>query len=269
MYEIHWGLEQAPFRGLAEVEAHQECPSFCEALARLHYLADHNRRVGLLVGEGGSGKSLLLSTYAHQVAKHGWSVASVNLTGLEIDELLWSVAAQLGVNPHIDESRHRLWRAVVDRLTEHDYRKQRTVLLFDDADEASTELLIQVIRLIQANSSPAAMLTVVLAADARHVDLLGPRLLGLCDLKIELERWNEEDTAAFVESCLSRAGREHPVFQPSATSRLHELAGGVPRRISQLAELSLLAGAGQRLSQIDPQTVESAYMELDVVGSLR
>jgi hypothetical protein len=43
------------------------------------------------------------------------------------------------------------------------------------------------------------------------------------------------------------------------------LAEGVPRRVNQLADLSLLAGAGRELGQIDTETVESVYQELGVI----
>jgi type II secretory pathway predicted ATPase ExeA len=46
--------------------------------------------------------------------------------------------------------------------------------------------------------------------------------------------------------------------------RLHELAHGIPRRVSQLADLALLAGAGRNLDQIDAEVVETVYQELGV-----
>ena len=53
----------------------------------------------------------------------------------------------------------------------------------------------------------------------------------------------------------------------SATTRLYELSCGVPRRVAQLADLALLAGAGLELEQVDAATVESAYQELGVLVS--
>ena len=50
-----------------------------------------------------------------------------------------------------------------------------------------------------------------------------------------------------------------------ALVRLHELTGGVPRRIKQLADLALLAGAGGNMAQIEPSTIDSVYQELGVI----
>jgi hypothetical protein len=48
-------------------------------------------------------------------------------------------------------------------------------------------------------------------------------------------------------------------------TRIHELSDGIPRRVKQLAELALLAAAGQELRMIDAETVEGAYYELGIV----
>jgi hypothetical protein len=63
---------------------------------------------------------------------------------------------------------------------------------------------------------------------------------------------------------LAKAGRHESAFDAPAVERLYELAGGVPRRVRQLAELALLAGAGQQLGCVGPDTVESVYHELSV-----
>jgi type II secretory pathway predicted ATPase ExeA len=55
------------------------------------------------------------------------------------------------------------------------------------------------------------------------------------------------------------------VFTPTAVERLHELAGGIPLRIKQLADLALLAGAGLNLRQINADTVTEACHELGVI----
>ena len=90
--------------------------------------------------------------------------------------------------------------------------------------------------------------------------------MGLAELRIDLEPWQRADTEQYVKTLLSQAGRQSPVFAQPAVDRLHELAHGIPRRVSQLADLALLAGAGQNLEQIDAGVVEEVYQELGVVG---
>lgn len=58
------------------------------------------------------------------------------------------------------------------------------------------------------------------------------------------------------------------IFSTEALHQLHDLAGGIPRRVAQLANLALLAGAGRELEQIDADTVDSVYHELGTVDAV-
>ena len=91
---------------------------------------------------------------------------------------------------------------------------------------------------------------------------LAEPLRELVDLRIEVEPWEAADTEEFLHERLAEAGGGAPVFAEGAVARLHELAHGIPRRVSLLADLALLAGAGQQLQQIDAGVVEEVYQEL-------
>ena len=74
----------------------------------------------------------------------------------------------------------------------------------------------------------------------------------------------EDETSAYVKAS-EPAGRSTPAFNDAALARLHELSGGIPRRVQQLADLALLAGAGQNLGQIDVEVIDTVIGELGVV----
>ena len=110
--------------------------------------------------------------------------------------------------------------------------------------------------------SPQTHLTLVLAGRNEGIAKLDERLLDLAELRIDVEPWKPADTGEFVSTLLAQAGRRSPVFAEPAVTRLHELSTGIPRRVSHLADLTLLAGAGQKLEQIDAGVVEGVYREL-------
>jgi len=265
MYETHWGLTGSPFSGGLDARAFYQSPTHEEALARLHFLVERSRRLGLLLGPGGSGKSLLLRFFSHGLGRRGAAVAMLNLSGLGAEELLPPLAEQLGLMPPPAAGTAALWRMVTDRLAEFRYEHRDTVLLFDDADLAEAAVLGQLVRLLKQDVAADSRLTAVLAGRPGRVDRVGPQLLELTELRIDLEPWEPADTQQFLESSLARAGREAPVFTPAAAERVHALGAGVPRRISQLADLSLLAGAGAELPLVDAETVEAVHGELTMV----
>jgi type II secretory pathway predicted ATPase ExeA len=264
MYQAHWGLHGSPFAGGLDRTNFFRSPTHDEALARLHFLVDEQRRLGLLLGAAGSGKSLVLEVLAHDVAREGKEVARLNLLAVGEHEVLWQLAEGLGVFPCRSETLHGLWRGISDRLAERRCQQLHSVVLLDDADEAPMEVLEHVVRLAQHDATCRTGLTIVLAAATHRAARLGRRLLSLADLRVDLEAWTPEDTAQFLADALQRCGREEPVFDGHAILRLHELAGGAPRPVCQLADLCLLAGAAQGLAVIDEDTVETVSRELGV-----
>jgi general secretion pathway protein A len=264
MYETHWGLQESPFRGIADPRYFYCSPTHDEALARLSFLVENRRRLGLLMGGPGSGKTLVLKVLASQLAEIGCQVALVNLLSLDERAMLWELATQLNRNPREEDTPFQLWRSIADRVAENSYQQLATVLLLDDVDEASAALLQQIVRLVRHDPTGASSLTTVLAVDPRCVNRLGRRILELAELRIDLESWEPDDTRRYLHDSLAKAGSQQTVFEAEAASRLHELARGIPRQVSNLAEMALLAGAGRQLPQIDAATVESVYEELIV-----
>lgn len=265
MYENYWGLSEAPFRTCLDPRTFYASPTHDEALARLHFLVEHGRRLGLLLGEAGSGKSLVLSVFAEQMRLAGQPVARVNVQGLEPGEMLASLGRELGLNLHPAQAASVLWATLADRLTEYRFQLLSTAILLDDADEAAPACRPWLLRLAQFDPTPEARLTLVLAGQRRRMASLSTQLLELAELRIDLETWDAQETAFYLSTTLARAGREAPVFAAPAIARLHELAGGVPRRINQLADLALLAGAGRSLPEIDAGVIESVYYELGML----
>lgn len=267
MYQAYWGLGQSPFRGNLDPQFFHQGPTQDEALARLHFLVEERRALGMLLGDSGSGKSMLLDVFARQLGIVTNQHAMVNLVGLDTHAFLWQLTGQLGIDAAPRASAFALSRKLIDHIVANRYQRIGTVLLLDDADEAHPEVLDQIARLAQIDVSCEASLTIALTTQPMRVGALGTRLLELAELRIDLDGWEAEDTAAFVKSALALAGRSTPVFSEAALEHLQHRSAGVPRRVKQLADLALLAGAGQNLAQIEAETIDSVFHELGVVTS--
>jgi general secretion pathway protein A len=87
-------------------------------------------------------------------------------------------------------------------------------------------------------------------------------LRNLVDLRIDVLPWAIEETIGYVQTALVEAGRLEPLFDDGALEALHEIACGVPRQVTRLADYALLAGAAAEVETIDAGIVEAASEEI-------
>jgi general secretion pathway protein A len=250
------GLAKSSFASGLETRPFFEGASHREALARLRFLRT-NRRLGIVLGEPGTGKSLLLSVFATECRRQGCQVALVNLVGLSTREFYWQVATQLAATVRPEDDRPRLFRQLSDQIVVNRLQGVPTILLVDDAHQAGPDLLAQLTRLTQLDAVNPSPLTMVLATRESQAARLGEQLLELVELRIDLEPWDELDTTGCLQLAQVKAGCEQPLFDDEALAEIHRLAGGIPRRVHRLAEDALLVGTGAEI--INAETVRAAH----------
>jgi len=258
----YWGVKESPFRFGLDPKGFFLSGVHEEALARLEFLVQHQRHLGLLVGAAGLGKSLLLEVFSHKMRRAGCRVAQICAAGASRHEWLWDILGSLGRSAKPETSLSLLWPEVFDRFREAYFMRTPVVLLCDQMESAAEEGRQVLARLLGYGSRPGWLLSVVLSGRPEMVGQLDSGLLERVDLRMELEPWDFSETERYLIESLARAGRTEPVFTPEAMSRLHELSGGIPRRVAQLADWSLLAGAVQGVTRIDAEIVEAVDHEL-------
>jgi len=262
MYTRHWGLSKSPFTGPARGSLFHQSSGQREVLARMEYLIDNGRRVGIFTGEDGFGKSTVLEHLAGKVNRAGNVAVSLNLLGMGEREFIVSLAEQLGFNAADTMPVSALWRGIFDQLVTNQYQQRATVLLLDDVQEARPEVLTAIGRLSQWNPAHNTRVTILLATTPAGVPRIGRRLLDLCDLRIELRKWTLDDTIGYVRGVVSAVGGSPTIFGNVALDALHQRSKGSPRLLRQLAELALLAGSAQQVTQIDADLVATVDQEL-------
>lgn len=257
----HWGFNRSPFANTGQSDFYVT-PQHEEALARLNYLIENNRRLGMLMGRHGIGKTSTLYYLQSKLRSQGHQCCVMNMVGLDQESFVWQLGEALGCFPESDRSLAAIWRDIFDRIQVNRYQHIRTILMFDDVDSAAPRMLDSLLRLIQWKSQVESRFTVILSADDGRMMRLGRRLMELAHLRIDLAPWQQEDASRFLKQAVEAAGATHPVFDVRALEELYKQSEGYPLRLRQLAELSLLAGAGQRLDIVDTETVEGVQEEL-------
>ena len=186
---------------------------------------------------------------------------------MSADELIAFVAAELGADEdalqqHGDRFDFVL-RRLQGRLAHFAQEGQHPLIVIEEAHLIEDQKVFHAIQLL-LNYRDEARFTVLLCGQPallsriERLDELNERI-GIKSLIHPLSR---EETAEYVQHRLSIAGLNDPVFDESSLNEIHELSGGIPRRINRIADLSLLVGYADSMSTIGPRDVESVADEI-------
>jgi general secretion pathway protein A len=268
MYLSHYGLAEPPFaitpdpRFVFLGERHRD------ALAHLLYGIGQGGSGGFvqLTGEVGTGKTTLCRLVLEQLPDNVRIALVLNPKQTPL-ELLESVCQELQVPL---ATRRRSLKTQVDALNDFLLRAYadglRVVLILDEAQELSRELLEQVRLLTNLETSTQKLLQVVLIGQPELRETLArPGLRQLAQritARYHLTPLQPSETAAYLRHRMTVAGASAFPFEDRAVARLHALSGGVPRLLNVLGERALLAGYVHGRQRVDAHLVTLAAAEV-------
>jgi type II secretory pathway predicted ATPase ExeA len=267
MVRDHWKLTGAPFDAALEPATFHAAGPQEEALARLEWLLEERQRFGLISAAEGCGKSHLAAMAARRLGGLGAETALLSLRGLAPGDWLELLLERLPLDPLSRSEPLRPWQKLENRLRENMLMERPTVLVFDDLDRAPDDAVDGIARLLGAAEPRFARTVVVATATDGGLARVPAALRQRAAVRIELGPWTEADVVGFLTRSLSRVGGDPGIFPEDAAATLTRFAGGVPRTVCQLAQLSLAAAAGDGLDRVDAATVERTWRELSTAGS--
>jgi general secretion pathway protein A len=262
MYDRHFGLSETPFANTLDPHWFYASPGHDEAVARLLYLVEQQRRCGVIVGPPGTGKSLVLRVLVAQARRAPCDVVLVDLLGRNARELLWETVAALGLGPRGDESPRILWRILSDYLETNRFIHHPIVLCYDHLDRAEHDCLAAVERIYHANTDGQAGVTLLVGTRRDRLPRLTQILTEIADLHVEIAPLDRAQTEAYVLALAARAGAMHDLFDPELFDRIHAETRGVPRDISRLCDLALVIAMSEGASSVTAPIIEAAAEQL-------
>ncbi len=268
MYKKFFGLKENPFNVNPDPRYLFLTHHTQEALACLTYGIETRKGFIMLTGEVGTGKTTLINKLLEWLHKERVSTAFVFNPRLSVSQFFDFMMADFGI---VCESRQKgqMLLKLNQWLLERYQAGERAVLIVDEAQNLSPQMLEEIRLLTNLETSTEKLLQIVLAGQPELEQKLNqPELRQLrqrITLRAKTRQLTLDETQGYIQERLRIAGAENiDLFSPEAIVAVHRYARGIPRVTNLLCEHSLVSSFVDQLNPVPPEIVEEVARDFDL-----
>jgi general secretion pathway protein A len=269
VYAEFYGLVRPPFEMTPDPAFLYLGESHREGLATLLYGVQAGKGFVLLTGEVGTGKTTLLHALLGQLDA---STASAFIFNPKLDTLDFFrvLFDELGIeSPCRTKAEYLL--ALNHFLIERLERNQTTLLIIDEAQNLSPEMLEEVRLLSNLETPSKKLLQIMLVGQPELGELLNrPELRQLRQrivLRHHLRPFDAEELDEYIAERLALAGYTGKgIFKRSSRREIFAATGGVPRLVNIVCDGALLLGYAREQPIVGPELVREVCADLGLRG---
>lgn len=273
MYRRFFGLRENPFSVNPDPRYLFLTKHAQEALAALTYGIRNRKGFILLTGEVGLGKTTLLNHLLNWLQGERVATAFVFNSLLKASDLFDFIMADFGIPCESREKSHVLMR-LNHWLLERHRAGQTAVVIVDEAQNLSLEVLEEIRLLTNLETSTAKLLQIVLCGQPELDEKLKlPQLRQLrqrITLRCRTFPLTLEEVSGYVTDRLRIAGANgDAIFSRDAIQSVHRYSQGIPRLINLLCEHSMISAYVDHLRPIPARLVSEVAREFELDESER
>jgi len=266
MYREHFGLKELPFsiapnpRYLYLTGQHQE------ALAHLVYGLNSGGGIILLTGEVGTGKTTISRKLLEDIPEH-IDIAWIVNPKLSAEELLATICDELSIHyPKHTHSIKTLTDLINARLIDAHGQGRNVVLMIDEAQNLSAEVLEQLRLLTNLETNERKLLQIVLLGQPELKTMLERtdlrQLAQRITARYHLHPLNRHETMAYIRHRLAVGGCDRTVFSASAMKMIYRISHGTPRLINLLCDRAMLGVYSSNGEMVYPKHIRQSCQEV-------
>ena len=266
MYARFFGLKREPFSIAPDPRYLFMSHQHHEALAHLAYGANSGGGVVVLSGEIGTGKTTVCRHFLEKVPAN-CNVAYIFNPKLDVHELLQAICEEFHVAVERDAGVKDYVDALNCYLLQAHAQGRNNVLIIDEAQNLSVDVLEQLRLLTNLETNERKLLQIILIGQPELREILArselEQLAQRVIARYHLGALSEQETASYIRHRLSTSGlNEASPFRQALMKRIHRLTQGVPRRINLLCDRALLGAYAQDKPIVDHAILARAAREL-------
>ncbi len=266
VYLEYYGLTEPPFDITPNPRFLFYSPKHREAYNHLLYGIRERKGFIQLTGEVGAGKTTLCRAMLEQLDRK-YATALILNPVMSADELMKAVACEFGL-PVANLDRLETLGVINQFLLQQVERAQESVLIIDEAQDLTDDLLEQVRLLSNLETDNRKLLQIVLLGQPELRERLNnPRLRQLrqrITVRYHLQALNRNEVSQYIQHRLHLSGANGvPAFTWPALWQVFSYSQGIPRLVNAVCDKALLAGFVEQRERIDFRLVRRAIRELE------
>lgn len=265
MYTAFYGLRAHPFGSSPDPRFLYVMPQIKETLACLQYGIAGRKGFVVLTGEVGTGKTTLLKSVLGSFAADRTATAFVFNPKLDVLDFLEFVLNDFGIPP-TTRTKSGMLIQLNRWLVERHRANTVTVIVIDEAQNLSWELLEEIRLLTNLETGSEKLLQIILSGQPELEDKL--RNPSVRQLRQRVWLWcrtralTSDETPAYVVERLRIAGATETILTPEALKVVYRFSNGIPRIINLICEHALITGYVEQAKLITPDIIETVSVDL-------
>lgn len=265
MYYDHFGLNQPPFRITPDQDFFYSGGNRGAILDALVYAVTSGEGIIKIVGEVGTGKTMLCRALESKLPDTIDIIYLPN-PSLPHDEILYAIADELGLTHLADQKSTQIIREMQNHLIEKHAQGRQVVVFIDEAQAMPLDTLEQVRLLSNLETGSSKLLQIVLFGQPefdQHINQ--PQIRQLKERithSFHLHPFTRKEVDDYLIHRLRAAGYRGPhIFSQGAIRLIFKASQGLIRRVNILADKSLLAAFSGNTHGVTVKQVKAAIRD--------
>ncbi|MBI3778349.1 MAG: AAA family ATPase [Gammaproteobacteria bacterium] len=268
MYGTHFGLQELPFTITPDTSFFFAHSSHQEALNTLLVAARSGEGFMKVIGEVGTGKTLLCRKFMSSLDHREFVTAYIPNPYLQPMTLLLAVADELGIKYPQHINQHQLLKLLNRYLIDAYAEGKRVLVCLDESQAIPLETLESLRLLSNLETERRKLLQVVLFGQPElNTRLDNPSIRQLkqrVSFACQLSPLSLSEVEFYISHRLAVAGYRGPrLFAHKVVKQIYRASNGIPRLVNILAHKSLMAAFGEGARTVTERHVRMAVADTE------
>lgn len=262
MYEEHFGLSRPPFRITPDTSLFYDGGKRGDILGALVYAVHRGEGIVKVVGEVGSGKTMLCRMLQLELPKSVEIIYIAN-PSVSAEDILFVIAHELGLSVGKDASKHEVMHMLQDYLLQRHMEDKQVVLFIEEAQGMPLDTLEEIRLLSNLETDQNKLLQIILFGQPELDDNLSQQSIRQLRERIthnfNLTPLTHEEIHKYLNFRMREVGYTGPeLIDGSLARKIEKHSGGLLRRINIIADKILLCAFSESTHNLTSRHVVAA-----------